>query len=425
MNISKRTGSFLLIYILGTYSIYLFSPYNFSLSNNIDYFKLTFFVISYALALYFGATSVIIKTVSNEKTVLRMTNYYLTAFNFFLIISFILVIAQIIEGITKSGFNLTANIGETYLKAGDLKRISNVSRIKQISTFVSPMYYFAIVYGFFIYSKLHIRAKYVFGLFILSILFYNIFILGIQKKAGDILILFSIMYFLKGLQYKQLDVVKKKIILGVGIFVLFFYISSLSRSIAIGSEEVYKTRQYEIEKDNLLFNTIGPKIGKPLLTLAFYVSHGYHGLGLSMNEPFVWTCFYGNSRGISDYLNRYLGLEYQFENSYPVRMENSTGWPSQRLWPTAFAYFASDLSFIGVTLFMYIIGRFFTITLREAYYFSNPLSILMLGWLTIMIIYLPANNQVLQNHQSAIGFISSTILWLLFHDRFNGYKIVN
>lgn len=90
-------------------------------------------------------------------------------------------------------------------------------------------------------------------------------------------------------------------------------------------------------------------------------------------------------------------------------------------WPTAFTWWASDLTWAGVVVLMFLFMRLYCILFKEAYYYSNFLSIALFAYLTIGIIYLPANNQLMQSRANFLSTVILLTIWLFKHKKFNNY----
>jgi hypothetical protein len=80
-----------------------------------------------------------------------------------------------------------------------------------------------------------------------------------------------------------------------------------------------------------------------------------------------------------------------------------------------FPWFASDLSYFGVILFMFFIGFLFARTWIRAITHVDILSYALLGQLFILLLYLPANNQIFMQRQG-LWIILTLLLAALFRE---------
>ena len=96
--------------------------------------------------------------------------------------------------------------------------------------------------------------------------------------------------------------------------------------------------------------------------------------------------------------------------TYPYRTELATGWPAGMYWSTAFPWIASDLTFIGVFPFMFLVGMLFARTWVNCLRKMDVISLAILGQVFVFVAFLPANNQVFMSRQ---GLLSITVLSLI------------
>jgi hypothetical protein len=159
------------------------------------------------------------------------------------------------------------------------------------------------------------------------------------------------------------------------------------------------------------------KVRRALVAFAGYLTQGYYGMSLAMDQPWVPTYGAGSSyflvRGASRVL-RWPGLE---DRPYPMRVETHTGWDAYGKWTAFYAWIASDLTFPGTLLLLALIGRVLALAWLDTVEGSNPFAVGVFAVLVLMIAYFPANNQILANGESAVGFVGLVIVWLVTRKR--------
>jgi hypothetical protein len=151
-----------------------------------------------------------------------------------------------------------------------------------------------------------------------------------------------------------------------------------------------------------------PRAGANALIL--YVTHGYYGLYLSMQEPFVPMFGIGNSMALTRNVARVLDRPELVDEPYPMRVRHR-GWDPLGLWSSAYPWFASDVSFPGVVVLMFLLGRLLALTWLDTLRGANPYAIALFSLVVIMVSYLPANNQVLQGPESLVAFFALLVIW--------------
>jgi len=179
----------------------------------------------------------------------------------------------------------------------------------------------------------------------------------------------------------------------------------------------YATFSYATERNNPLYNLLPAKIKPTALFLSSYVTHGYKGLSIAMNQEF--TSSYG--LGFSDFFRhnflKLIGKSNQEKqiynnNTYPGKTIR-VGWETGAVWSTFFVYPASDITFVGTIFLVFIIGYLFALAWKDALKTENPFAIVVFFNFCIMVFYFPANNQLFQGGESFIGFTVVFIAWLV------------
>jgi hypothetical protein len=145
-----------------------------------------------------------------------------------------------------------------------------------------------------------------------------------------------------------------------------------------------------------------------------YISQGYYGLSLTLQLPFEWSYGMGNSFAMTSYAEQYFGMSGIFEKTYPFRMENVFNWPAKMYWHTIFPWLASDITFPGALALMFFVGRGYARSLIDSVIYESPLGISAFYLLTILLLYLPANNQLMQAREMMIATVVLFFSWFIF-----------
>lgn len=162
--------------------------------------------------------------------------------------------------------------------------------------------------------------------------------------------------------------------------------------------------------DTALADLIGDSWAYGVYATLAYPSHGYAGLALDLQQEFVFAKGAGLSPAFESYRLQYLGGQDNSWLTYPARTEIATGWPADRVWSTAFPWFASDLTFPGVIFLMGLVGFLFARVWLSCIINGDLLSLTVLGQLYIVIAFLPANNQLLMQRQG-LWICASLLAW--------------
>jgi hypothetical protein len=191
----------------------------------------------------------------------------------------------------------------------------------------------------------------------------------------------------------------------------------------VSQEKVTKQLQAEVglggvatpRKGHFIYSLPG-NLQASTLVLSSYITHPYKGLSMALAEP--WTPTYG--LGFSEFFRHNVtkviggsGLETSVEAETYAGKLTAAGWPVGQVWATFFIEPASDISFPGVILLMAAIGFFFARSWRDTVTKGNPYAAAVFYALCALVFYLPANNQLFQGGETAIGFTVLFIVWLI------------
>jgi len=406
MTINKWIALLSITYFWTSFLLYCFGPIHYYDDNR---FSIAVFLLFVSLFFYWGCVSINIKRVEFYYPI----NINYSYLNYFIYISIILSVILIFDKVINYGFNLSLNLGNVYIDSHIKDEDISVSRIGQLSVLFSPIRVMSFSLGAYKFLSSTRKIRIIIVTNFLLYIFFEVLFIGTQKGLGNLIIVILFSFFLYLLQANLLSKIYKYFIYFIAFFLVFFIVSQISRMTAYGGSGLENSYYFEYNRSEFFSYFLPDSVIDGFVLFIFYISHGYHGLGYCLQMPFEWTYFYGSSFALNSYLTQYFGFPDMLEFSYPSRMEELYGWPGFMFWPTAFSWIASDLSFVGVIFTMFFLGRFSCILFKEAYYFSSPLSIALFSYITILLIYLPANNQIFQTRESFIGFFSLLLFWII------------
>ncbi len=159
---------------------------------------------------------------------------------------------------------------------------------------------------------------------------------------------------------------------------------------------------------NYLF---GSDVAFGIYSVLAYPTHGYFGLSRSLAQPFEFAYGAGLSPAMESYRFQFLGGDNHMLLTFPYRAEIATGWPAGQFWSTAFPWLASDMSFLLVPVFMFLMGLLFARVWITCLQRDSLLAMVALGQIMIFVAYLPANNQVLMQRQGFWIVVTLLALW--------------
>lgn len=196
---------------------------------------------------------------------------------------------------------------------------------------------------------------------------------------------------------------------------------------AIGAFALFAFRKYERlgSTDEFCFaeNLICADHSGPLLSalpdfvsfgismLTFYLTNGYYGLSIALEQPFSFAYGIGHSSALLSLFERISG-ESLLDLTY-VGKVSAAGWDHRYYWSTIFSWIASDVGFSGSLLVIGVVGRWFCQAWVDSVFSKNDCAAIVFVLLCVLLFYLPANNQLTQTFDSYFAFVAALLAWKL------------
>ncbi len=239
--------------------------------------------------------------------------------------------------------------------------------------------------------------------------------MGTNKAVADTVLLLPWMIFagykagVLHLKPRRVIVVSACAAVAFILFLTFFGAGMLAREGSPVAAKFFPATQSTADPDNFLVRNLGEIPTAVVMGMDIYLTSGYYAVSLSLHEPYVPMFGIGNSTFLSRQTARFIGDSGVPNRSYPVRIEKY-GWDSVGLWSTIYPWIASDVSFPGTILIVYLIGKLFALSWLDTLA-GNPFAVVLFAQFLIMLFYFPANNQLLQSGEGFTAFWVTLILW--------------
>lgn len=264
-------------------------------------------------------------------------------------------------------------------------------------------------------NYLRILALSSIGLYMLFFLY-----IGTMKGVGDVLIYLAVgflvrrsrlVYITGPMQHKKKTSIKLRLMVIIAFLAFFAYMTSAmqSRTEVLGDAALKEKGLLE----NVVYSLLGDDLGRGVVIALAYPTGGYSGLDKNLSTPFKWSYGLGAIPALNSYKNQYFGGNDLFKETYPARTEALTGYPALMFWATIYPWLASDLTFPGAVIFMGLVGWFMSYLWVESITYARPLSIALFGQMFLLIVYVPANNQIFQSRSSFIGFFTLLLIYIV------------
>lgn len=410
-------------YIIITLLASIFGPWSYLQYDKlyVSLFILIFIIIIMISYLYFINYNKGIKILlyNKEIKVLKISNFKIT--EICINLSIFLYILMIGIKISEVGIPNARNIFKVMAQAyTDKVYISSVFNMSGwLFGYFSIVYVISVILGAYYFRNLKRKYKILYLLNLILAIVYNILFVGNQKALGDIIIYLASVFFIKFCRTGRRINIK---VLVISIFLILGSILLFS-NVLVNRMDLWGVMYYSVGDRAFLdinhwsLSIFSDRLKVGVGTFIYYISHGYYGLSLCLNLPFVWSFGYGSSFAIKDILNKFIYMSDDMIASYPIRMEQVTGWKAYANWHTIFPWLASDFTFIGAILFIAIVIAIYAISWNKILNRGHYSNILMFSHLNILLLYVPANNQLFQTRASLIVTVLIFILWIFNYSK--------
>ncbi len=151
-------------------------------------------------------------------------------------------------------------------------------------------------------------------------------------------------------------------------------------------------KYFVIKNNDLLYSIVGDSNMYKIVSIEFYLTHGYYGLNLAMGLPFKASFPMGSLRGLKDYVDVLIDTNKLIKNTYEFRIYEEFGWSNTTYWPTSITSYSSDFTFVGAIVIMFMIGFAYAISWTKTIQRKNYIYFSIFMILSLHILMLPANN---------------------------------
>lgn len=139
---------------------------------------------------------------------------------------------------------------------------------------------------------------------------------------------------------------------------------------------------------------ITPAAQQPLVMGGItYLTHGYYGLSLALEKSFQGIGFgLTNSAFLHRNFERVTGSSVLSRFSYADRLWQENGYAVGNFWMTIYPWIASDTTFVGSLVILFIVGRAFAQSWLDAIQSRNPAAMVVFAYLAHIVYAFPMNN---------------------------------
>ena len=331
--------------------------------------------------------------------------------NFWSFFFFSLISSLIFNYVVASGNLIPLNIFNYFVLAfsgellslGDIYYENKINSVGDSSSFIaSLMFAFLgwarfIVVPYLVWNWMSLtKIRKFSGIFVAILPVLTGLSIGLNKPIFDfsLIFLFStlISYYIKRKEneigeYRRLRRLLKNSLIAISLSVIIFGLAMNSRGVTFQYIEFSSPLRDIAVKEVVPENSVSIS----LVMLGHYMFQGYYAFSLSLDQDFDSTYGFGHSpflaRQFSRVFNRDLtALTYQ--------QKIDKYWPNGLRWHSAFSQFANDFHFFGVGFVVYSIFFMIALSWVFSYKYGMREFIYFMPMHGILVVFLPANNQV-------------------------------
>ena len=409
-------------YLILSLLIFYFGPVNFRIHNE-DLFLILF--VLYHFSFIFGYF-IFTKTFNYNKVPFEnkfsSSMFYATfAFGFFGVLNTyhnlmftpsiipFSIIDDVIRGLTEPGLAYTERMLNNPFSVGG----ASSSRVLNILSI-----FFSFTKLFFIFLFLYYWPNLSFFQKCLAIIYSLFFIsAGIASGTNSVIFIFFIFFafsLLIIIYIKKPEIIAKIFIFLSILFLIpigfFGYIMSKRGGGFDYFEGTSPLGDISINIGTPVLDSIISFYSYALVWLNYYLVQGYYGFSLILHLDWNWTYGFGNSEFLQRQFLMISGIDIS-SNTFQYQIDDV--WDKTAQWHSFYGQFANDFGFIGLGLFMFILGGLLSRIWLSVIYRNNFYGMSILPLFIIMFIFFPANNQIFGFIDTFSYFIFILIFWYI------------
>jgi hypothetical protein len=172
-----------------------------------------------------------------------------------------------------------------------------------------------------------------------------------------------------------------------------------------------------VKNDHFLIKKLPKPLSQSILSILRYSSMGYSALGFSLQCPWQPTYGFGHSLTILIIAEKRLPSLHVLDKSFPGQIEKKNGYPLMLYWHTIYPWLASDLSFTGALMVIFLFGRYLCMTWIDSVQRSNIISPILCFLFLVACFFIPCNNQIMQSINYEFMLIFCFFIWFFFSQK--------
>jgi hypothetical protein len=400
-------------WLLFTLFFFITGPYQYKLNN-------TFYFYSFLFCIHLALLGGYVRGLQSNG---RDTNIGFKSINWLKNSILIFFLYLLFKTFLSGGINILNitnainNPGESYLTSHSEE---NISMFNYIDMLFAPLQTIAITGGIYFWKQLKAVHKIV-VILIVIITIGNSIAASVRSAMVAIILLIISTILLKIITKKLIINIKTK--LGIAfslvlIIVLFFsYTSHLVKTrnaIVIQNPLTFE----DPDPENIYYKLLPDDWNLTITATNFYLGHSYYRLNQAMNMPFNGIGLgFSNSYFVIKNVKKITGWNGLENISYGVRLDKNTAYGIFGVyWSTIYTWMASDFTFPGTIVWVFFIGYFFALCIKDVIKSDNILAIAVFGNF-FFLIYSFASVNPFQDGTGITNIGGVFLIWIFYRHK--------
>lgn len=426
---------FVIAYLVMTVAFFFNGPFDWPV---VDEARLIAFIISALAAISFGYfIGIKTKLSSGRNFVIRELNWRRT-FKIGAISSIIIFIPATYVYTGKFPWEIITALqdqGDAYSQM--LENLTQQSYGREIiaifRVFFSP-WIFAIVPIFILkWGKLNRNEVSLFSIYLICQTIFSL-MRGTDKEVADLIIIsMAALLIRRGRKiYRRMRRVRiaKKLIIFAAIMVIIlaaFNLFSERKLSRLGSSNEFCIGEAKVvcaDYTGPIMSVLSENQRFGVSMLIAYLSQGYYGLSIALEEKFESTYGLGHSPFLMSLYEGASGDRDLYQRGYMAKM-SAHGWDDKGVWSSAFPWIASDVGFPATLFVVMLLSFLMARTWIDSIKLNDDFAAIVFVSLFVFFIYLPANNQLAQTGDAYLSFWVWMVFWLKSKRKFRKEEVIN
>ncbi len=258
---------------------------------------------------------------------------------------------------------------------------------------------------------------------------YSFIATGTNKRLFDLVLLATWAIWLRGKVFAghHRPRIQTKHVVGLAtmavLVMLYFTYSQYQRN----DEQVREGFRFDsktetgVDANHILMAHSPDWLQHTIASSEMYLCGGYYGLSVCLEQEWESTFGTGNSLYFMKLVEKFTGKGSVARKTYMGKAERYDGYRMMTCWHTAYPWIASDVSFPGALIIVFLYGMFFAMSWNDSLAGKNILAISVCSQFVVGLLYFSCNNQIVQSAESFCGFVPTFILWIVTRNRSKGW----